>query len=486
MGTYPTWPVTWDSPKTGTSQIPQPPRGSVSSVLLPEGWCVEFWDRHGQSSVIYASTPQVPPFWITPVRATIRKIPGVLFCKDKNFGGGWPTDAAGFLAGQGVARGQNTSLGPASSMIVPRGWTAYLRRGSDGMWARVGSSVANFKDLKVNVAGTHFDWNDKVGSAIVVPPTDEPNPIDWQVKRTTTQLAAGRSAVDAWKVSEKAGYLQVEIDLSHLDFAGPPNLFLSIGGAASHYAVRGMNGLQPDRPTRFTVYLRLPLAGGKTATPEQAKSWGWTLHWVAFDPSAPMTRQGFTNQWREDGDALMTIVNHPAALADGAAAPVFTTLKTWYQPEQQLGVGTSYNAQADEFTVHAKDRSGPLTPSRAAGNSWLLHWLRPLVGTQGRAYGDTSLHAGRTPPGEGWRQYSTNTLSLRVDTSAAGLADTPIYISSLSGHSSHWETLGGSAIYAPDAVGFTVYVTFVDGRVLTVAQAKQWRWHIHWMAAATP
>ncbi len=93
------------------------------------------------------------------------------------------------------------------------------------------------------------------------------------------------------------------------------------------------------------------------------------------------------------------------------------------------------------------------------------------------------LPTGRTVPGAtAWQQYGDSGIFVDVDTSAAGLSGTPVYVPSLGGDSCHWRTTGGSSVYAPTATGFRVYVSFLDGAI-DPAVANSWKWHVNWIAA---
>src|SRR4028119_986415 len=91
---------------------------------------------------------------------------------------------------------------------------------------------------------------------------------------------------------------------------------------------------------------------------------------------------------------------------------------------------------------------------------------------------------GSTPVGNtAWQQYFNGEgVFVDVDTSSAGFATTPIYITSLGGNSSHWVTTGATSIYFPTPTGFRVYVRWSTGGTLTPATANQLGWHINWIA----
>lgn len=93
------------------------------------------------------------------------------------------------------------------------------------------------------------------------------------------------------------------------------------------------------------------------------------------------------------------------------------------------------------------------------------------------------IASGRTTPGStSWLAYGSSGIYLDVDTSAAKLTVTPVYVTSLGGNSGNWSTAGATSIYLPTAIGFRVYVKWVDNAPLTPAQANAWQWHINWIA----
>ena len=93
------------------------------------------------------------------------------------------------------------------------------------------------------------------------------------------------------------------------------------------------------------------------------------------------------------------------------------------------------------------------------------------------------IEGGSTPAGNtNWQQYEGGKgVYLDVDTSAAGFNNTPVYITSIAGSSSHWATTGATSIYSPTPTGFRVYVRWVDNSPLTPAQANSLGWVINWV-----
>jgi len=94
------------------------------------------------------------------------------------------------------------------------------------------------------------------------------------------------------------------------------------------------------------------------------------------------------------------------------------------------------------------------------------------------------IEAGSTIPGAtDWKLYEgAPGIYLDVDTSAAGFASTPIYITSLGGSSHHWMTTGATSIYNATPTGFRVYLspTFSNEKT-TPNFANEKNWYIQWI-----
>ncbi|MCS6925010.1 MAG: hypothetical protein NZ578_03810 [Candidatus Binatia bacterium] len=78
-----------------------------------------------------------------------------------------------------------------------------------------------------------------------------------------------------------------------------------------------------------------------------------------------------------------------------------------------------------------------------------------------------------------WVQYATGGIYVDVDTSSAGFSSTPLYFTSLGGHTNNWLAQGATSIYSPTPRGFRVHVSYPE---LTVAKAREWGWYINWLA----
>ena len=92
--------------------------------------------------------------------------------------------------------------------------------------------------------------------------------------------------------------------------------------------------------------------------------------------------------------------------------------------------------------------------------------------------------SGRTQPGATNWQKGDDFIFVDLDTSAAGFAQTPIYITSIAGSNDHYGTTGASSVYRATATGFRVYIRWEKDyktEVLTPELANSKQWHINWI-----
>jgi ribosomal protein S11 len=91
------------------------------------------------------------------------------------------------------------------------------------------------------------------------------------------------------------------------------------------------------------------------------------------------------------------------------------------------------------------------------------------------------LCAGSTPAGNtAWKVYAGKWLYVDIDTSGCGFTDTPVYVTSLSGTTSHWKSKGSSEIYHARKDGFRIYL-YLD---VSPNTANQRKYAINWVAAS--
>jgi len=105
------------------------------------------------------------------------------------------------------------------------------------------------------------------------------------------------------------------------------------------------------------------------------------------------------------------------------------------------------------------------------------------VGSRVKPGAGTVQCGGATEAGStAWVQYATDGIYVDVDTSKCGFMQTPEYLSSLGGKSSHWTSTGGSEIYLPTPTGFRVYI---HKKSATPAYANDRLWHINWIGSGS-
>jgi hypothetical protein len=92
--------------------------------------------------------------------------------------------------------------------------------------------------------------------------------------------------------------------------------------------------------------------------------------------------------------------------------------------------------------------------------------------------------SGRTTPGAtNWQLYTgggSGGVFVDVSVPAGLFSTTPVFVTSLGGNDSNWQTT--SSIYNESPTGFRVYVRWIDGSPLTPATANGYKWHINWIA----
>ena len=95
------------------------------------------------------------------------------------------------------------------------------------------------------------------------------------------------------------------------------------------------------------------------------------------------------------------------------------------------------------------------------------------------------IASGRTQPGATNWQKSNDYVYVDVDTSAAGFAQTPVYVTSIGGDSQHYATTGASSVYSATATGFRIFIRWDKGykdTAITPEEANGYKWHINWIA----
>jgi hypothetical protein len=93
-----------------------------------------------------------------------------------------------------------------------------------------------------------------------------------------------------------------------------------------------------------------------------------------------------------------------------------------------------------------------------------------------------SLCAGTTIPGAtDWKVYGSKYIYVDVDTSKCKFLNTPKYVTSMQGTSSHWKSRGSSEIYSPTPTGFRIYI-YLE---VSPATANQRGYAINWVGGSS-
>ncbi|WP_241759419.1 S8 family peptidase [Pyxidicoccus parkwayensis] len=186
----------------------------------------------------------------------------------------------------------------------------------------------------------------------------------------------------------------------------------------------------------------------------------------------------------------------------------------WGEQVYSMGYGDLFASGEDQYYTSAFSGTSSASPivtgavaslqgvARASGRGSLAPvTVRQILAETGTAQAASSQNIGRLPNlrqainrvltggtackgqttqgATNWQQYGTDGIYLDVNTSGCGFTSTPLYFTSLGGTSSHWQSIGATAIYSATATGFRVYVRFPS---ITPAVANQLGWHLNWHA----
>ncbi len=280
-----------------------------------------------------------------------------------------------------------------------------------------------------------------------------------------------------WKAyGSNAIYL--DVDTSAAGFTSTPIYVTSLGGWGCHWDAQGADAVYAPTPTGFRIYLHDN--GGGALTPALANQRGWYIQWIGIPDSeanAGSTVAGSTN-WRAYGsNAIYLDVDTSAA--GFTSTPVYlTSIGGSCCHWDAQGADAVYAPTPTGFRIYIHDNSGgALTPALANQRGWYIQWV---------GIPESEANAGSTVVGStNWMAYGSNAIYLDVDTSAAGFTSTPVYVATLGGWSNHWDAQGTSAVYAPTATGFRIYLHDNGGGALTPALANQRGWYVQWIGIPT-
>ena len=269
--------------------------------------------------------------------------------------------------------------------------------------------------------------------------------------------------------------LYVDVDTSSAGFADTPIYITSLGGCNNHWTMDGISAIYSATPTGFRIYLRDD--SGNTITPEIANERGWNLQWIGVPQDmncAGSTVPGGTD-WKQYGSSAL-YVDVDTSSAGFADTPTYITSLGGSNNHWVMdGVRAIYSATPTGFRIYLLDDSGnTITPEIANQRGWTMQWIGV---PQGESFAGSTLAGGTD-----WKQYGSSALYVDVDTSSAGFADTPTYITSLGGSNNHWAMDGISAIYSATPTGFRIYLRDDLGNTITPEIANQRGWNVQWWA----
>ncbi|CAF3862069.1 unnamed protein product [Rotaria sp. Silwood1] len=95
-------------------------------------------------------------------------------------------------------------------------------------------------------------------------------------------------------------------------------------------------------------------------------------------------------------------------------------------------------------------------------------------------------YCGRTSSYTLWQLYSASGLYMDIDSSACGFNSTPLYFTSVSGTSSHWDLTGYTAIYSSTKNSFRVYTQSISGAASSslLSLAQTYGWNVEWIGVS--
>ena len=197
--------------------------------------------------------------------------------------------------------------------------------------------------------------------------------------------------------------------------------------------------------------------------PVSKGKYGWTGSTIA----------GLTN-WMQYGQNSI-YVDVDTTLAGFAEPPLyFASLGGYYRQWEVDGINAIYYPTADGFRIYLRNElDNYLTPDQANERGWYIQWT---------GIPRTEVNAGSTVQGAtDWKQYSSNSIYVDVDTTKAGFIDTPLYFTSIVGDYRQWEVDGINAIYLPTKTGFRIYLRDELSNYLTPELANQMGWKVQWI-----
>ncbi|CAF0807647.1 unnamed protein product [Adineta ricciae] len=81
-----------------------------------------------------------------------------------------------------------------------------------------------------------------------------------------------------------------------------------------------------------------------------------------------------------------------------------------------------------------------------------------------------------------WHLFSTNGITITIDTTICNFSSTPLYFTSMAGATYHWVATGYTAIYNAQKNSFTIYAQSADypNNTLLFALSQTYTWNVNW------
>eukprot|EP00565_Helicotheca_tamesis_P006194 CAMPEP_0185724440 /NCGR_PEP_ID=MMETSP1171-20130828/921_1 /TAXON_ID=374046 /ORGANISM="Helicotheca tamensis, Strain CCMP826" /LENGTH=787 /DNA_ID=CAMNT_0028392291 /DNA_START=15 /DNA_END=2378 /DNA_ORIENTATION=+ len=152
------------------------------------------------------------------------------------------------------------------------------------------------------------------------------------------------------------------------------------------------------------------------------------------------------------------------------------------------GISSVYHPKSTGFRIYLRANDGAtfnLNPDFAQKRNYQVQWTASMVPITRPPVQNRGICSGKSSEYQ-WKHYSEGSLYVDVDTSGCGYSETPNYITSLSGTSTHFVLTGTTAVYHPTKSGFRMYIRgSTDGarKKLTTDFARDKKYQVNWIAS---
>jgi len=383
------------------------------------------------------------------------------------------------------------------------GLTSWKQYYGDGVTANVDGSACGFKKkpvLVTGLGGTSSHWKTTGGSATYSDKKDGytvyinskgiktsvANDKMWASTFFAQMPGKSKSGTCAGATSPGQGWVQyhkdglyLDVDTSACGFKETPVYKTSISGK-SQWLTKGASSIYNVKKDGFRVYINYP---GITVA-KAKNSWQWHIKWIAHPEGTVVAGAGKTcagktvakkTEWKtyEPGKGKGIYVDVKTGCKFWGATPRYVTDVAGTSSHwKATGTSEIYSATATGFRMYIYKANG-ITAKQANLHDWHVHWMAAAQEPQ-LCWGGTSKKNTK------WTQYTRQGVTITMDTKLCAVIDTPVYVSSMGGISSHWTSTGSSAIYKDTWKSHQIYIYYQDG--ITVNSAKNFKWHMNFLA----